>query len=497
MGIKAKTWDELTNSSTPEWMKKAKFGIYTHWGVYSVPAFGPNVSWYPYKMYQEGSDQYAYHCKTFGNPRDVGYKDLIPLFTGNKFDPDEWAELFKKAGARFAGPVGEHHDGFSMWNSKINQWNAANMGPKRDVVGELEKSIRKSGMKYMVTMHHAENWKFYPHWVKEYDTSNPEFAGLYGEAHNTDWGSERRYLAEPVRWNTSNDGVIDKQWMEQDMPNQAFHDQWLGKLIEVIDGYRPDYIWFDFGLAFIRDLYQRKFLTYYRDFADRNRQEIVVSYKWNHLPVGAGLVDLEQGRFSEATYHDWITDTTIDAGEAWGYMKDAEYKSAKSLLHYLIDNVSKNGYLLLNVGPKPDGTIPEEAKRILLDMGKWLDAYGESIYDTTPWRAAEEGPTKMLTSGAFSEMEEVEYNERDIRYTMHNENIYGIALGEIKDQVILNKIFPMVYQDEIEAVYLLGNDKKLQWKREQDKMIICTEGLKKDAMANVLKIVRKNLGEER
>ena len=165
MGIKAKTWDELTNSSTPEWMKKAKFGIYTHWGVYSVPAFGPNVSWYPYKMYQEGSDQYAYHCKTFGNPRDVGYKDLIPLFTGNKFDPDEWAELFKKAGARFAGPVGEHHDGFSMWNSKINQWNAANMGPKRDVVGELEKSIRKSGMKYMVAMHHAENWKFYPHWV--------------------------------------------------------------------------------------------------------------------------------------------------------------------------------------------------------------------------------------------------------------------------------------------------------------------------------------------
>ena len=490
MEIKARTWEELTNSSTPDWLRKAKFGIYTHWGVYSVAAFGPNVSWYPYKMYQEGSEQYEYHCRTFGDPRKVGYKDLIPQFTGEKFDAEEWAELFKRAGARFAGPVGEHHDGFSMWDSKVNPWNAAKMGPKRDVAGELERAVRNAGMKYMIAMHHAENWKFYPHWVKEYDTSDPKYAGLYGEAHNADWGSEKRYLAEPVRWNSSLDGVIDKQWAAQDLPSKAFHEKWLEKLVEIVDGYSPDYIWFDFGLAFIQDLYQRKFLTYYREEAKKKGQEIAVSYKWNHLPVGAGLIDLEQGRFCEATYHDWITDTTVDAGEAWGYMNNAKYKSVKSLIHYLIDNVSKNGYLLLNVGPKPDGTIPEEARKILLGMGEWLEQYGEAIYDTTPWRAAEEGPTKMLGSGAFSEMDEVEYTHRDIRYTMHNEIIYATALGEIQNQVVLNKIFPMVYQEEIEAVYLLGNDEPLQWSREGDRMLIQTEG-KKNPIANVLKIVRR------
>lgn len=493
MEIKVKTWDELRNYSTPEWLKKGKFGIYTHWGIYSVPAFGPNVSWYPYKMYQEGSEQYEYHCKVFGNPRKIGYKDLIPMFTGSSFDAGEWAELFKKAGARFAGPVGEHHDGFSMWDSKVNEWNAFNMGPKRDITGELEKAIRGQNMKFMVAMHHAENWKFYPHWVKEYDTSDPAYAGLYGEAHNEDWGSEKRYLAEPIRWSNSLDGAIDKQWMAQDLPSHAFHEKWLKKLQEVIDGYTPDYIWFDFGLSFINDLYQRKFLTYYQDMGKKKGQDIVISYKWNHLPVGTGLIDLEQGRFSEATYHDWITDTTIDAGEAWGYMQDAKYKSAKSLIHYLVDNVSKNGYLLLNVGPKPDGTIPEEVKKILLEIGQWLEVHGEAIYDTEPWKISEEGPTKMLGSGAFSEMNEVEYTERDIRYTMHNECIYATALGKIKDTVVLNKIFPMVYEGEIERVQLLGDNRELKWEKRGEQLIIFTHDVLKNSIANVLKITRKEL----
>lgn len=493
MGMKVKEWNELTSYQTPEWMKKAKFGIYTHWGVYSVPAFGPNVSWYPYKMYQEGTDQYAYHCKHFGHPSKVGYKDLIPKFTGEKFDANEWAELFKKAGARFAGPVAEHHDGFSMWDSKVNRWNAAKMGPKCDIVGELEKAIRGQGMYYMTAFHHAENWKFYPHWVKEYDTSDPEYADLYGEAHNTDWGSEKRYIPEPIRFSTSNDGAIDQQWIAQDLPNQAFHERWFEKLKEVIDAYHPDYIWFDFGLSFINDLYQRKFLTYYKDEAAKNGQDVAISYKWNHLPVGSGIIDLEQGRFDKATYHDWITDTTVDAGEAWGYMQDAEYKTAKSLIHYLIDNVSKNGYLLLNVGPKPDGTIPEEAKEILLQMGEWLQVNGEAVYDTTPWRIAEEGPTKMTGSGAFCEMDEVEYTAKDIRYTMNGNCIYATALGKTGDKVVLNSILPMVYKEEIEKISFLGDGTPLKWSVEGCKLIVETNGVGENETANVLKIERKEI----
>jgi len=157
------SWNSLQNHEIPAWFKDIKFGIYTHWGVYSVPAKGPNGTWYPHQMYIKGSKQYDYHVEHYGLPSQFGYKDLIPLFKAEKFNADEWAELFKKAGAQFAGPVAEHHDGFSMWDSEINPYNAKKMGPRRDVMGELEKAITKRGMKFITTFHHDEHWTYYPH----------------------------------------------------------------------------------------------------------------------------------------------------------------------------------------------------------------------------------------------------------------------------------------------------------------------------------------------
>jgi len=156
------TWLSLKTHSLPKWLDDAKFGIYTHWGVYSVPACGPNGTWYPHNMYREGTEQYGYHVKNYGPPSQFGYKDFIPMFKAEKFDAEEWAELFRRAGAQFAGPVAEHHDGFSMWDSELTEWNAAEMGPERDVVGELEEAIRGQGMKFMVAFHHAANWWYYP-----------------------------------------------------------------------------------------------------------------------------------------------------------------------------------------------------------------------------------------------------------------------------------------------------------------------------------------------
>jgi alpha-L-fucosidase len=481
MDINPKPWSRLTDFHTPRWLRDQKFGIYTHWGVYSVAAFGPNVSWYPNLMYHEGSLQYEYHCKTFGHPSKAGYKDLIPKFDGSKFDPDEWAEIFSRAGAKFAGPVAEHHDGFALWDSKLTKWNAKLMGPKRDVVGELEKAFRRKGMEFLTAFHHAENWKFYSHWVKEYDCSDPAYTGLYGELHNLEWGSEKRYGPRK-----------GFEWADQDRPSKAAHDLWLGKLVEVIDAYNPDFIWFDFGLDFIVDFYKRAFLTYYHDRAADKKQDVVVSYKWNHLPVGAGLIDLELGRFNELTYHDWITDTTVDDGQAWGYMQDAEYKSSASLIHYLIDNVSKNGYMLLNVGPKPNGEIPEEAKKVLYDIGAWLEVNGEAIYGTTPWVVAAEGPTVLTKSGPFNE-DKIEYLPKDIRFTLKDNVIYASCLGEIGNEVIINSLAEHLYPGEIAGISLLGDDGDLPWKQEGNKIIVHTEQAKRRKDANVLKIRRNEI----
>ncbi len=464
-------WRSLRMHQTPQWLRDAKFGIYTHWGIYSVPARGPNVSWYPHNMYREGTAQYNYHVKTYGHPSKFGYKDFIPMFTGTKFDPDQWADLFKRAGAKFAGPVAEHHDGFPMWDTAYGDWNAARMGPRRDVVGELEKSIRAQSMKYMVAMHHAENWWFYPHWIKDLDTANALYAGLYGELHNLD------LTHTPAEW-TGERGAAQveltrsKEWAAQDLPNKTFLDRWQARLFELIDKYSPDYIWFDFGLKFIHEQVKQNFLAHYYNKARELDREVVVSYKWDNLPPGTALVDIELGRMAEQTYFEWITDTTIDDGEAWGYMKDARYKSVSELVHYLIDNVSKNGYLLLNVGPQPDGQIPEPAQLVLEGIGQWLGINGEAIYETVPWHCAGEGPTRTRLEGAFGDTKEkLVFTNKDFRFTVKDDALYAICMALPAKDVVITSLKD-TYPGHIRSVEMLGVNRPLQWKLTDEGLLI-------------------------
>ena len=474
-------WQSLRRHATPEWFRNAKFGIYTHWGVYSVPACGPNATWYPYNMYREGTAQHAYHVKTYGPLSRFGYKDFIPMFTADKFDPDEWADLFRRSGARFAGPVGEHHDGFCMWDSGLTGWNAAKMGPKRDIVGDLAKAIRKQDLRFMVALHHAENWWFFPHWRKEFDTADPRYAGLYGELHNQAW-------AENVLMARNREDL----WALQDKPSQAFLEQWLGKTQEVIDKYQPDLLWFDFALKHVQEHYKRAFLAYYYNKAEEWGKEVVVTYKWHDLVPGAGVIDLELGRFNEMAYHDWITDTTVDDGQGWGYLKETEYKSAASLIHYLIDNVSKNGYMLLNVGPRPNGTIPEQAVDILHEIGRWLEINGEAIYDTTPWMVYGEGPTQMTKAGPFNEDQDLRYTGKDIRYTTRDDALYATCLGWPGDALVLETVAKKLYTSEIASVTMLGADGQLPWTMTPDGMVISTPDRKPCEHAFTVKIMRKH-----
>ncbi|MCG7852715.1 MAG: alpha-L-fucosidase [Methanosarcinaceae archaeon] len=419
------TWESLREyKEVPKWLRDGKFGIYTHWGPYAVHAYGENTTWYSFALYMEPDGEARQHFeKTFGKlTPEFGYKDLIPKFTAEKFDADEWAELFKKSGAKFAGPVAEHHDGFAMWDTRYSDWNAAKMGPKRDVVGELEEAVKKRDMKFVTAFHHAANWFFFPVTDKRYDTGDPKYSGLYGQPHER--GAMR---------------------------NQAFLDEWYGKIIEVIDNYSPDFIWFDFALDSIPEGYVKDFLAYYYNDAEAKGKEVVVTYKGNDLVPGSGVRDLELGQEPKITYHEWITDSTVDDRGAWGYANDLTFKTPDRLIDNLIDRVSKNGYLLLNVGPKPDGTIPDGARDLLLEMGAWLDVNGEAIYGTSPWFIAGEGPTNLgaATDIGFNEADTV-YTNKDIRFTVKGDVLYATFLAWPGEEALITTLRGAGEEDEDE-----------------------------------------------
>ena len=438
-------WVSLKQHTTPQWLRDGKFGIYTHWGVYAVHAMGRNATWYAEQVYYnpDGWQRKDFESK-YGKLSDgYGYKDLIPMFTAEKFDADEWADLFARSGAKFAGPVAEHHDGFSMWDTEYSDWNAARMGPKRDIVGELEKAIKGKDMKFVCTFHHSANWFYFPVWDERYDCSNPEYSGLYGFIHE-----------------------------EGEDPSKEFLDRYKGKIIEVIDKYDPDFIWFESFLDLIREDYFRDITAYYYNKALTSGKEVVITYKDHDIPPMAALTDLELGQERKLTHHEWITDTSVDDQGGWGFVTGAGFKSVNRLVDNLIDRVSKNGYLLLNVGPKADGTIPEEAAERLLGMGEWLDINGEAIYGTTSWIRAGEGPSmeKPDESGdaGFNE-EDFAYTPKDIRFTVKGDSLYAIVLDWPGEECLIttfsgrNGSNPLD-RDEIAEITMLGDDQPLEWK---------------------------------
>jgi len=327
-------------------------------------------------------------------------------------------------------------------------------------------------MKFVVAFHHMENWYFFPTWDKRYDCGDPRYSGLYGPIHEK--GAQ---------------------------PSKEFLDKWEGKVREVIDKYDPDFIWFDFGLGFVPEVYKQDVLAYYFNKAAAENKEVVVTYKGHNLPPGVGIDDLELGQEQEMTYHEWITDSSVDNQGAWGYVNGAGFKTAENLVHNLVDRVSKNGYLLLNVGPKPDGTIPEEAKERLLGMGKWLQTKGEAIYGTTPWVIAGEGPTQLEKGSPFNETDQLRYTAQDIRLTSKDNILYAAVLGWPGEKVLIkslaggpdpNKNFwNGLYPSEIVSIRMLGDGKELKWEMTTEGLAVETTKTKACEHAFVFKIVRK------
>jgi alpha-L-fucosidase len=444
-------WQSLRAYQAPEWFRDAKFGIFIHWGVYSVAGFGSE--WYSRNMYQQGSPDFAHHVATYGPQTQFGYKDLIPKFTAEHFDPNTWAKLFHDAGARYVVPVAEHHDGFPMYESNLTDWCAGKMGPKRDVLGELAKAVRAEGMHLGASSHRAEHDWFFDggrHFAS--DVNDPKYAAFYGPAQ-----------LRQLEGENGDELIHDFTYV-----SDAYTDDWLARTAEIVERYHPDLIYFDWwvGQPDFRSRLER-FATYYYNHAAAQHQPVVLFYKLSDMADGSATLDMERGGLGDIRPQPWQTDTSLSNG-SWGYIEHDTYKSPEAVIHQLADVVSKNGNLLMNVGPRPDGTIPEGAAKTLLAVGAWLKVNGDAIYGTRPWRQFGEGPTKY-EAGSFHDTESKPYTAEDYRFTTKDGALYAIELGWPKDgEAIIHTLSSGVGTREVASVELLGSTAPLTFQQRPD-----------------------------
>jgi alpha-L-fucosidase len=408
-------WESLRHYEIPKWYKDAKFGIFIHWGVYSVPS--ASSEWYPRQMYEPNEAAYKDFQSRFaakdGAAKDsIGYKDFIPKFTADQWDPAAWAELFKEAGAKYVVPVAEHHDGFSMYDSGLSDWTAVKMGPKRDVVGELAKAVRADGLHFGLSSHRAEHDFFFDGGREmRSDVNDPKFASLYGPAHKQVEGH-------------TNGGMMD-DWT---YVSPAWTADWMARMTELVEKYKPEIVYYDWwiGQPNFRSRVQ-EFDAFYYNYAAAHGYGGVVNFKNYGMDWKSAVRDFERGQLDTIEPDHWQTDTSISK-LSWGYIEHDQYQPPEFLVHQLIDIVSKNGNLLLNIGPKPDGTIPQEIQETLRGMGAWLKVNGEAIYGTEPWKVYGEGPTKV-TAGAFHDQDTKPYTAEDFRFTKKGDALYAIAMA--------------------------------------------------------------------
>jgi alpha-L-fucosidase len=442
-------WGSLMKYQQPQWYKDAKFGIFIHWGVYSVPA--AENEWYPRNMYRPDEGAYKNFREHFAKgDESKGYKDLIPLFRAEHFDAAAWAKVFKESGAQYVVPVAEHHDGFSMYDSGLSDWTVVKMGPRRDTLGELAKAVRAEGLHFGLSSHRAEHNFFYDGGrAIRSDVNDPKNAGLYGPAHQ--WfeaGGDDHSL------------INDWTWV-----SDAWTRDWLARDTELVEKYKPEIVYFDWwiGQPNFRGAVA-EFAAFYYNYAAAHGYTGVINFKDYSLNWKAAVRDFERGQQDRIVADHWQTDTSI-SDKSWGYIDNDTFKSPEFLVHQLVDIVSKNGNLLLNFGPRSDGTIPDEVRTSLLEVGAWLNVNGEAIYGTTPWKTFGEGPTKVV-GGAFHDTDTKPYTAEDFRFTAKGSTVYAIGMACPADGK--GAIHTLGKSQEgaslpVTSVELLGSTQKVEW----------------------------------
>jgi len=452
----------------PDWFRDAKFGIWSHWGPQAVPRQG---DWYARKMYEsdirdrktnqptgKSSREYLYHVEHYGHPSEFGYKDIIALWKAERWNPDELMKLYKKVGAKYFVSMGTHHDNFFLWDSKIHRWNSVKMGPKKDVVGLWQKAAKKEGLKFGVSEHLGASYTWFqpshgadPTGLRAgvpYDGANPEYQDLYHKKTATD----------------------DFAWLTKDPENQK---NWLTSITELIDMYQPDLIYSDSELPF-SEVGRTMVSHFYNQDLVKNGGQMNAVYTCKHsVSNGRWVMDIERGAMDSISTDPWQTDTSI--GD-WYYRTGQKYMTGTEVIQMLVDIVSKNGNLLLNVVQTPEGDLEQDVLDILNVIADWIPDNGEAIYGTRPWKIYGEGPsTKNQEKGVFGGVKDVRpYESNDIRFTTKGETLYAFCMknpaGDIKiaslgkDSKICGK--------QVSSVKILGSKEKLKWNQNADALVI-------------------------
>ncbi len=451
--------DSLKNYRCPEWFRDAKFGIWAHWGPQAVPA---NGDWYARKMYIQGDGDYKSHLETYGHPSKSGYKDIIPLWKAEKWDPVALMALYKKAGAHYFVSMGCHHDDFDLWNSQFHSWNAVRMGPKRDVVGEWQKAAKDQGLPFGVSEHLGASYTWFqtshgsdktgPLAGVPYDGADPAYQELYHPP--TKPGDNAWYTTDPV--------------------NQ---EDWQKRIRDLINSYHPDLLYSDGGLPF-GALGRSTVAHLYNTNIASNDGKLTAVYNCkdphNSKPghgaftPGTCVQDIERGAMTAINEYPWQTDTS---NGDWFYRKGDHYKNTGVVLHLLADIVSKNGNLLLNVVLRPDGSLPPESEELVKGLTAWMPVNSEAIFGTRPWVVYGEGPT-VVKGGSFKET--FSFTAEDIRFTTKDSSLYAITLGIPKGPIVIKSLGSKSATggNAISEVTLLGSKEKLDWKQQDDALVI-------------------------
>jgi alpha-L-fucosidase len=472
------SWKSLERYRCPDWFRDAKFGIWTCWNPYTVPAVG---DWYARNMYIEDSRHYKYHLENYGHPSKIGYKDIIEMWKGEKFDPEHLVALFKEAGVKYIVAMAAHHDNFDLWDSKHHEWNSVNHGPHQNIIGKWETAVRQSGLRWGVTSHleRAWNWIAVSHGADKkgefagvpYDGADPKYAGLYFKEYAGYSENDYRYAINP--------------------PPEVIED-YFARIKDLLDQHKPDLFYFDGGIPFGET--GRKLIAYYYNTNMANHHgslEAVmcvknydnnIGYHGDGLRGGVAVQDVESGQLDRISDLPWQTDASI--GD-WFWTKECKYSTAKNIIDQLIDIVSKNGNLLLNVPPRADGTLDDQAIALLKEIGKWLKVNGEGIYETRPYSVFGEGPTKV-SGGYFTRMATL--TAQDFRFTTKGDTLYVFVCGTPTEKVSI-KTFAAAKYHRIKSISMLGVEGELKFEQKNDALHITLPETHPSEHAICLKII--------